>query len=475
MKKVFSLFIFNLFLLASNFAQITGASLNGQVVSDKNETIIGANVLFIHSPTGTKYGTATDENGRFTFPEVKAGGPYTLSVSYVGYDNFEKSAINLPLGTLVSEKILLRETNVALGEVVVSYNKDENKKGAGSNFSRSIIEKTPTLSNGLQDVTRLSANANGNSFAGTNYRYNNLAIDGAANNDAFGFVEPAVGAGGSQASGTPGSLARTQPISLDVIQELQVSVAPFDVALGNFTGGSINAVTRSGSNETHGSVYSFVKNQAITGRSADDKRSKIDNFSDYLSGASIGGAIVKNKLFYFTNLEYNQRLEPAPFAAGSEGSAFKLDDIKRIADTISKRYGYDVGSYGALPLHIKNTKFFARLDWNVSDKTQVSLRHNFVDAQAEHLTRASNIFNFGSQGFTHFSTTNSTVLEVKSRISAHLFNKIIVSHAFIDEHRETLGKEFPHVEITYGTEYFCRSISRSCDIQNAPKNDRIYR
>ena len=402
-------------------------------------------------PTATLYAIVTDENGYFNFPDVKSGGPYTFKISSIGFESFEKSDIYLALGSKTTENIIIKEQATVLNEVIVKYNKSNDKKGTGSNFAKTTIDKLPTLSNSIQDFTRLSSQANGNSFSGTNYRYNNLSIDGAANNDAFGFVEPAVGAGGSQASGTPGSLAGAQPISLDAIQELQVSVAPFDVTLGNFTGGSINAVTRSGTNKTSGSVYGFMKNQAITGRSADANRTKIDNFSDYLTGASVGGALVKDKLFYFTNLEINRRTEPALFAAGTEGSAFKLEDIKRIADTVQNRYGYDIGSYGALPLGTESLKFFARLDWNASPRDQISIRHNLVDAQADHLTRSANVFNFGSQGFTHFSTTNSTVFEWKRCISSRLFNKIIVSHSFIDEHRQTLDKEFPHIEITYGT------------------------
>jgi Carboxypeptidase regulatory-like domain len=445
------LFFFCFFTTKEVAAQITGASFVGQVVNEKKESVVGATVYLQHVPTATLYAIVTDENGYFNFPDVKSGGPYTFKISSIGLENFEKFDIYLALGSKTTENITIKEQATVLDEVIIKYDKNRDKKGTSSNFAKTTIEKLPTLSNSIQDFTRLSAQANGNSFSGTNYRYNNLAIDGAVNNDAFGFVEPAVGAGGSQASGTPGSLARAQPISLDAIQELQVSVAPFDVTLGNFTGGSINAVTRSGTNKTSGSVYSFMKNQAITGRSADVNRTKIDNFSDYLTGASVGGALVKDKLFYFTNLEINRRTEPALFAAGTEGSAFKLEDIKRIADTVQNRYGYDIGSYGALPLGTQSLKFFARLDWNASPRDQISIRHNLVDAQADHLTRSANVFNFGSQGFTHFSTTNSTVFEWKRRISNRLFNKVIVSHAFIDEHRKTLGNEFPHVEITYGT------------------------
>lgn len=433
------------------FAQITGASLTGRVLDDHREALVGVVVSLVHVPTAIRRNSVTDAKGYFTFPEVKAGEGYFLSAAYLGFRTFKKPDLHLFLGETISETIILEPESRMLNEVVVRHNRNLDKKGAGTNFIKSKIERLPALSNGLQDITRLSPFASGNSFAGTNYRYNNLTIDGAVNNDAFGFVEQSVGAGGSQASGTPGSLARTQPISLDAIQELQVAISPFDVTMGNFTGGSINAVTRSGTNDTHGAVYSFLKNQNTTGGSADAARSRIEHFSDYLSGASLGGALVRNKVFYFTNLEYNHRTEPAPFAAGSEQSAFRLDDIQRLADTIQKKYGYDAGSYDARSLKVQNFKFFARIDWHISERDQVSIRHNMVDASAENLSRAANIFNFGSQGFTHFSQTNSTVFEWKRRISERFFHKIILSHAFIDEHRASFGQEFPHVEINYGT------------------------
>ncbi len=450
MKRTACLFLLCLSTTAL-FAQVTGASFIGQIIGADNEPLAGAVLVFEHLPTGTKNASVSDEKGRFAFPEVRAGGPYFLKATFLGFEDFEKTDIQLPLGATVSERVLLKEKSATIGEVVVKYDRNVDKKGAGASFSRSRLDKMPAISNGLQDFTRLSPQASGNSFAGTNYRFNNLSIDGAVNNDAFGFVEQSVGAGGSQASGTPGSLARTQPISLDAIQELQVAVAPFDVTMGNFTGGSINAVTRSGTNKTQGAAYLFLKNGRITGRSADEKRTKIEHFSDQLGGASLGGALVKNKLFYFANIEGNLRTEPAPFAAGSAGSAFKISDIQRLADTLQNRYGYDAGSYGDRALGTKNIKVFARLDWNISGRDQVSLRHNMVGAQAEHLSRSANIFNFGSQGFTHFSTAHSTVLEWKRRFSTRFFNKIIVSHANIDEHRETFGAEFPHIEITSGT------------------------
>ncbi len=433
------------------FGQITGSSLSGTIQDEQGEYLVGATLLLQHLPTGTQYVASTNEQGAFTFADVRVGGPYSLKTNYLGFLPFEKNDLYLALGAKLQEQLVMQENTTALTEVVVAYSKANNQKGAANTIKREGIAKLPTLNNGIQDMTRTTPFANGNSFLGSSYRYNNLAIDGAANNDAFGFVEPAVGAGGSQAAGTPGSLARTQPISLDAIQELQVALAPFDVTLGNFTGGSINAVTRSGTNATTGAVYSFMKNQSLTGGSADSERARIETFADYLSGASVGGALVKNKLFYFANAEWNYRREPALFAAGSEGSAFKAEDINRIADTLRARYGYDAGSTGAQPLYTRNLKVFARLDWNLGDRHQLSLRHNFVDAEADHLTRSSNIFNFGSQGFSHFSTVNSTVLEWKTRFSERLHNKIIASHIFIDEHRATFGAPFPHIEINYGT------------------------
>ncbi len=440
-----------IFAFFTSFGQITGSTYRGQVVSDQGDMLIDAVVELYYEPTNTTFTNITDQNGKFSFPDVKAGGPYTIFVSYIGFNPFEKRDIFLDLGSKTSEIITLISQENLIDEVTVVYNRNQDRKGSGTHFAKTTIDKLPTLTNSLQDVTRLSAQANGNSFAGTNYRYNNLSVDGSANNDAFGFVENAVGAGGSQASGTPGSMSRTQPISLDAVQELQLAIAPYEVTLGNFTGGSINAVTKSGANKTNGSVYSFVKNQSTTGFSADEKRTKIHNFSDYLSGFSIGGAITKNKLFYFLNLEFNQRSEPTTFNAGSPESNFILADIQQLRDTIIKRYSYDANSYGDLRLHSSSSKVFCRLDWHISPKDQISLRHNFVEAQADHLTRSANIFNFGSQGFTHFSKTNSTVLEWKRTLSNRLFNKLIISHLHIDERRQSFSTSFPHIEIINGT------------------------
>jgi Carboxypeptidase regulatory-like domain len=430
-------------------AQSTSARLIGVITDQSGLAVPGVMVQLNQTSTGYQNSCTSDAAGRFVFADLRPGSGYLLATSSIGFQPFSKQDIRLPLGQTTEERIVLTELVSTLTEVIITQSK-RPKKGADTQIQRSTLDKLPSLSNSLQDFTRLTPYGRNHSFAGTNFRYNNLAIDGAASNDAFGFVEPSAGASGAQASGTPGSLARTQPISLEAVQEIQVAVAPYDVTMGNFTGGSMNVVTKSGTNETHCSAYSFLKNTTFTGRSADQNRSKIDAFSDLLSGVSLGGALIKNKLFYFTNLEYNNRTEPVQFAAGSAQSAFPLDQITALSDTLKTRYGYDAGVFGAAKIDTKNFKYFVRLDLQQGQNNHISLRYNRVQAEAENLSRSANIFNFGSQGFTHFSNTNSVVLEWKTRFNDRFYNKFIGSFSDIDEHRTPFGAVFPHTEISLG-------------------------
>jgi hypothetical protein len=225
-RQIFLIFFFTAASLIS-FGKITGSSFSGQVRSEDGNSIIEGTIELYYRPTGAKFAAITDENGKFAFPDVKSGGPYDLFVTYVGFTRFETKDIFLALGAKQFELIILVPQENVLNEITIQYDADLDKKGNNTHFSKATIAKLPTLTNSLQDVTRLSSQANGNSFAGTSYRYNNLSLDGSVNNDAFGFVEQAVGSGGSQASGTPGSMAKTLPISLEAIQDLQIAVAPY--------------------------------------------------------------------------------------------------------------------------------------------------------------------------------------------------------------------------------------------------------
>lgn len=452
MKPLFLVVCF-LTTFSLSFAQVTSSELKGTILDNNQELVPGAHVTLVHIPTGRKQQTVTNNQGGYFVPQLKPGGPYAISVQFIGFVEYKSNDIYLKLGETAVLDIVLEEKVTEFNTVkIVGDNNDlfsNKRKGTETNISAEELSKLPTINRSLQDMTRNSPQAAGNSFVGSNYRYNNLSIDGVANNDAFGFQEPSVGAGGSTAAGSPGALAQTQPISLDAVAEIQVAISPYDVKLGNFTGGSLNVVTKSGTNKLGGTAYSFLRNNATTGRSPFEAREKIESFYNLQSGLSVGGALKQNKLFYFFNAEIGRSSRPLLFAPGAEGSVFEPIDIANIADTLQSRYGFDAGTYGEANLTTDNNKIFARLDYNINDKNTLIIRHNLVNAAHQNLSRSGTIFNYGSQGFTHNSTTNSTVFELKSQLKDNVFNNLIIGHSTVKDFRDPFQELFPHIEITY--------------------------
>ncbi len=438
------------FLLIQHLAsaQVTSSGLGGRTVSDKGEELIGVTVVATHQPTGTKRGTATEADGGFNIPNLAPGGPYQVVVTYVGYKTQTIDGVFLTLGNTTRLNLVLATETQQLNEVVVVGNTEATKTGAGTTVGREALQQLPTISRSIQDFTRLDPRNSNNSFAGSSFRYNNITLDGAVNNDAIGF-SPSLG-GVSGTSGLPGGSARANPISLDAIQEVQAQVAPFDVKLGNFTGGSINAVTRSGSNDFHGSVYGYGRNQDVTGKSVDGANSKIgSSYHDYQSGFRVGGPIIKNKLFFFTNAEVARRTEPQFYGAGQPGSPVSVDLAQQITTKLQNTYNYNVGDYGDYNIHANSDKVFGRLDWNVNDKTSIVLRHNYINSVATNLERSQSLFKFGSQDFNQNNTQNSTVLEVKSNFSNKLSNSLVLGYTNIHDYRSLLGNAnvFPAIQI----------------------------
>jgi hypothetical protein len=430
-------------------AQVTTSSLSGKVTSDKGEDLIGVTVVATNLPTGTKRGTGTEPDGRFTIPNLAPGGPYSVTVTYVGFKEQKVDNVFLTLGNTTRLNFVLVTESQQLNEVVVTGNTQATKTGAGTNVGSAAIQQLPTISRSISDFTRLDPRNSNNSFAGSSFRYNNITLDGAVNNDAIGF-SPSLG-GQSGTSGLPGGSARANPISLDAIQEIQAQVAPYDVKLGNFTGGSINAVTRSGTNDFHGSVYGYGRNQNVTGKSIDDARSKIGaDYHDYQTGFRLGGPIIKNKLFFFTNAEIARRQEPQFYGAGQPGSPVTVDLAQQISGKLRDTYGYNVGEYGDYNIHANSDKIFGRIDFNLDDKTSIALRHNFIQSEATNLERSGSLFKFGSQDFTQHNVQNSTVLEVKSNFSSRFANNLILGYTNIHDYRDLLGGQanlFPAVQI----------------------------
>jgi hypothetical protein len=425
----------------------TTAAING-VISDKTGAgLPGATVIAIHTPTNTQYGASTNSDGRFNIQGMRVGGPYTVKVTFVGYQDVTRGGIDLALGQNQRLDFSMNDASTQLNEVTVSGTRDRvinaGRTGAETNISREQINQLPTLNRSLNDFTRLTPQANGggsSSFGGSNNRYNNITIDGAVNNDVFGLA----------GSGTPGGQASTNPIALDAIDQIQVVLAPYDVTLGNFTGAGVNATTRSGTNDLSASIYGFGRNQNTIGKSVTEPRVKADKFSNYQTGFRVGGAVVKDKVFFFLNGEIARNSTPLGFVPGSSESLATIANLQRIATAANTdRYGrYDVGSYGDIVRRTESNKIFGRLDFNLSENSTLTLRHNFVKAFDDNISRTANNIRFGNNAYKFSNTTNSTVAELNSRFAGGWSNKLILTYTAIRDSRDVVGQAGPAFQIS---------------------------
>ncbi|MGZ3922206.1 MAG: outer membrane beta-barrel protein [Flavisolibacter sp.] len=429
-------------------AQETTATLSGVVTDAKGVPVGGASISLVHEPTGSKAGTQTNNKGIFVLPNLKPGGPYTVTISFVGFEEQKFENVNLNLGNNPEIKVDLVNSQKTMNEVIVQA---ARRSTNGVNVGRQQLTTLPTLGRSLSDFTRLTPQSNNNSFAGTNFRYNNVTLDGAINNDAIGFSNSFGGVSGGGQSGTAGAGTRTNPYSLDVIQEVQVQLAPYDVKLGNFTGGSVNAVTKSGTNTIHGSVYGYGRNNILMGKSVDGLKTKMpSSFHDYQWGATVGGPIVKNKVFYIVNYEQTRRQEPTFYNAGDPGAAISLADAQSIKNRLLTRYGYDVGSYDQYKVFTNSDKVFARFDFNLNPKNTLTLRGIYTNGLGNNLERTTTNFQFSSTDFTQYTKNYNLVAELKTKISNNVSNQFNASYINVHEYRDFPGVLSPFMDIGSG-------------------------
>ncbi len=442
LKRILFLAIISLIATTIVLAQVTTSSMTGTVKKADGEALVGATVKATHIPTGTTYTTQTRGNGIYNIVNMVPGGPYKVEITFVGFSPFADENITLPLGENTRVDADMKTSGETLTGVVVAATAGgaRRKTGASTSISREQLASLPTLSRSLQDFTRLTPQANGNSFGGASNRFNNITIDGAVNNDVFGL----------SGSGTPGGQAATTPISLDAIQEIQVVLAPYDITYGNFTGGGVNAVTRSGTNNIEGSVYYFFRNENTVGKDP-VSRIKTAKFSDKQYGIRIGAPIIKNKLFIFANAELARRTAPTIFNAGETGALLTAADAQALATDLQTRYSYDVGTYAAaFDAETQSDKLFGRIDWNISDKHRLTVRHNYIKAYDDNISRSGTLFRFGNNTYRFNNKQNITVAELRSRFSNTLSNNLILSRHQIRDFRTTYGSLFPSIEISHG-------------------------
>ena len=446
------------------FAQVTTSALGGRVVDANGEPVIGAAVVATHEPSGTVYGVVTNNDGRYAINGMRAGGPYKVEFSCLGYQPLTYTDLTLQLAETTALNGQLNEDSEMLGEaMVVAASKSKfsaEKMGSATNISSRDITSVPTVSRSITDVTRLSPyGGNGMSFAGADGRTANFTVDGANFNNNFGLSDNLPGGG--------------NPISIDAIEEMQVVISPYDVRQTNFIGGGVNAITKSGTNTFKGSAYVYHRNENMRGNMAAGQevagaRQK-DRNTTY--GFTLGGPIIKNKLFFFVNAEYSTIPTVVNRWRGSvDGkmneeayiSRTTLEDLQKVSEFVKEKYGYDTGSWTDFPATESNMKLLARIDWNINDNHKLAVRYNYTLNQAWNSTNASSMdggprasyARFSQYGMSYanslYSMDNlvSTVsVDLNSRLSDNLSNQFLATYSKLDDMRGTNSEDMPFIDI----------------------------
>ncbi len=457
MKNAFKSFLLVVTMLMAGtvaFAQVTTASLGGRIVDAKGETIIGAAVVATHTPSGTTYGAVTNGEGLYAIQGMRTGGPYVVEVSCLGYQTVKFTDIKLALGENYVLDGYLNDDVESLNEaIVVAAPRSRfaaTKTGASTNISNEEMMNLPNSGRSISALTKLSPYASGMSFAGSDGRSTNFTVDGANFNNNFGLSANLPGGG--------------TPISLDAIEEVQLVVAPYDVRQSNFVGGGINAITKSGTNTFKGTAYTYYTNQALRGNKLMGKdlgERKAE--SDLTYGFTLGGPIVKDKLFFFVNFEMQnkpgQTIQDQPDAS-------KQKVLQQVADKLKNDYGYNPGSYTDFPGGIQNRKILARIDWNISDAHKLSLRYNnTTNGQWNAPNGNSCDDNFRNRNYNRASKEShpfaynmysqqndvwSIAGELNSRFSNTVSNRFLATYTNINDQRGSKSSPFPHIDIMSG-------------------------
>ncbi len=441
-----------LLLPGLSLAQVTTSSMSGIIKTATGESLVGATVTATHEPTGVVYKTQTRAGGRFELSNMNPGGPYTVEVSFVNFATDKRSDIYLSLGETYKLDVNLADKANELTGVQVTSTRTatSGRGGAETSIGRDKMANLPSVGRNISDYLRFVPQVKvtgdgGIAIAGQNNRYNSFYIDGAVNNDVFGL----------SASGTNGGQAGVAPISIDAIDQFQVVISPYDASIGNFTGGAINAVTRSGTNTTQGSVYGFYRNQDLTGKTptgAKDAATKLAKFSAKTYGFRIGGPIIKSKLFYFFNLEFQRDERPQPFALSQYGGTYNADSINKLVNHLKTAYQYDPGSYLDIPESVNSDRVVAKVDWNINTTNRLSVSHRYNKGVRDNTTPGSSTrINFFNGGYQFPTTTHSSSIELKSSLKNGKNNRLLITYTNVNDDRSPLGNPFPRVEIQDGS------------------------
>jgi hypothetical protein len=482
MRKHLLLLIIFLFTAVATFAQVTSSSMSGTIKDAKGITLPGATIKATHVPSGTVYSAASNKDGLFNIPGMRVGGPYTVEISFIGFNKATMTDISLQLGQPYLLNATLSETGLELQAVTIKASRKITtaKAGASTNVNRTALSTLPTFSRSITDFTRLTPQSTGSSFAGRDARLNSVTVDGANLNNTFGTSSDLLPGGGAQ------------PISIETYDELSINIAPFDVRQSGFTGAGIYATTKSGTNTFHGSAYTYYKNQSFNGNYIGDNfiGNNVAKASTKTYGATFGGPIIKNKLFFFANFEKETATSPgiaySPTGGSGNGTiaATPVADLQAVSNYLKTKYGYETGGYDNFAaFNPKNTKYLVKLDWNINDKNKLTVKYSYLNATSDQTVNGTSTPNNGSYTFTNTSTNVSTTrgsgglpnarysnqsiafdnsnygflnkvttgtVELNSSISSKFSNQLLATFKKYDNPRTTKGETFPTIDIFNG-------------------------
>ncbi|KIC96437.1 TonB-dependent receptor [Flavihumibacter solisilvae] len=440
----------------SVMAQATTSSISGQITDSKGQPLINATVTVTHTPTGTAHSTTTKTDGRFTVPNLRVGGPYTINLSHVGHQPKTIENVTLSLGQPYAVDEALTESSTDLSSVVVVGQRNPvmsaRRTGLSTQVTSEQLRNLPTISRSAMDYTRLTPASDGFSFAGRNSQYNNFSLDGAVFNNPFGLD-----------AATPGGQTDAQPISLDAIEQIQVAIAPYDITQAGFTGASVNTVTKSGTNQFRGTAYAFYRNEDLTGKKVKGNKILAPDLNQFQGGFAFGGPIIKNKLFFFVNAELEDRTDQGsnfvaarPGLSGSNVSRVTAEDLESVSTALRNRFQYETGVYEGYTHNTDNVKGLVKLDWNISSKHSLAFTYNFLDASKDKPAHPSAIgrrgpdyttLQFYNSGYTINNKLNNFALELKSNISSTYANKFRAVYTTFRDTRDPFSVPFPVINI----------------------------